>query len=148
MNHKLHNTILASAVVGATLLFVLLAARPIAGHASATHAPVRPAASMIAVEIHSDVARDMDRHARRLEADLATSGSAAEALTMASALLATSVMQATLATLEEATHRPPQARPPSTTVDETQRARAARNRSAMAMPYFSTARTMRRGNVE
>lgn len=143
MNHKLHNTILASTVVGSALLFILLAAQAAGGQAA--HSPVRPAGSVIAADIRSDLARDLDRQARRLEVDLATTGSASEALTMASALLATSVMEATLATLEDATQRPPH---PPTVVDETRRARAVRARSAMAMPYFSTARTMRHGTGE
>jgi len=152
MNHKLHNTILASAIVGAALLFGLLAAQPVRNGAhqpGVHHQAARSAGSMIAGDLRSDLARDMERRARRLETDLGTAGSAGEALTMASALFASSVMEATLATvLEDIGHYPPPAPRTHAATGEAERARAARSHSAMAMPYFSTARSARHGDGE
>ena|SRR5690554_1001722 len=151
MNHKLHNTILASAVVGAALLFGLLVAQPVEGNGYAAHHanPARPAGNMIAEELRNDLARDFEQRARRLETDLTAAGSASEALASASALFATSMVEATLATvLEDVTHRPPATPRPLATTTGARRERPARSRSAMAMPYFSTARGLRHGNGE
>ena len=157
MNHKLQNTILASATVGAALLFGLLAAQPVGGgtHQAATrHDPgqLRPAAGLIAEDLRTDLARDIDRRARRFESDLSNAGSASEALAMASALFATSVAEATLASVLEdvANHQPQASRvqtAQSLATDEVG-GRQVRRNAALATPYFSTARGLRRGNGE
>ena len=153
MNHKLHNTILASAIVGAALLFGLLTAQPVKGNGYAAHHanPAHPAGSMIAEELRNDLARDFEQRTRRLETELTAAGSASEALASASALFATSMVEATLATvLEDVAHRQaaaPRRAAVATTADG-QRERPARSRSAMAMPYFSTARGLRHGYGE
>jgi len=154
MNHKLHNTILASAVVGAALLFGLLAARPVDGDAhrpTARHDTYQARqAGMIAAELGSDLARDFEQ--LRYEPDLGNAGSAGEALAMASAMVATSVVEATLASvIGDVAHRPPSAPRPAAAaqLDEGQAGdHYARRRAALAMPYFSTARGLRRGHGE
>lgn len=151
MNHKLHNTILASAVVATALLFGLLTAQPLEGSGyTANHAsPARPAGNVIAEELRNDLARDLEQRARRLETDLTAAGSASEALASASALFATSMVEATLVTvLEDVAHRQPPAPRASAMSADVKRERPARSRSAMAMPYFSTARGLRHGNGE
>ena len=154
MNHKLHNTILASAVVGAALLFGLLAARPVDGDAhrpTARHDTYQARqAGMIAAELGSDLARDFEQ--LRYEPDLGNAGSAGEALAMASAMVATSVVEATLASVvQDIAHRQPSAPRPhaAAQLDEGQAGdHHARRRAALAMPYFSTARGLRRGHGE
>ena len=151
MNHKLHNTILASAIVGAALLFGLLTAQPVKGNGYAAHHanPAHPAGSMIAEELRNDLARDFEQRTRRLETELTAAGSASEALASASALFATSMVEATLATvLEDVAHRQPAPPRASAMAADAQRESPARSRSAMAMPYFSTARGLRHGNGE
>lgn len=151
MNHKLHNTILASAVVGAALLFGLLAAQPVgsvpASDRSAHHHPMGPfPGSLIVGELRHDLARDIDARARALEAELAGAGSAGEALVLASALLATSMVEATLASvLEEIANQPaPTRRAPAAGHDTA----PDRGRRALATPFFSTAQGLRRGGGE
>lgn len=144
MNHKLHNTILASAVVGATLLFGLLAARPVPDDIRQDHRARFVWTGGLPVEL----ARDIERGVFVVEVDQAGSG---EVLALVSAILASSAMESTLATvLDDVALHPRQAPRPradSRTADALASA-PARRRAALATPYFSTARGMGRGHGE
>lgn len=151
MNQKLHNTILASAVVGAALLFGLLAAQPVEANRpsarQAYHHAGYAAGKLIAAELRHELARDVEARTRGLEAELA-GASAGEAVALASALLASSVVEATVTSvLEEVTGRQPPVRRRAQPRSEEQPA-GARDRGALAMPYFSTAHGLRRGGGE
>lgn len=154
MNHKLQNTILASAVVGTALLFGLLAAEPLGDsrasdrHAfHAFHPSTQAAGKRLAMDLRQDLGRDMEARARAFEAEL-VAGPSGEVLALASALVATSMVEATLASVLEdidTSSRQAPARPaPAGRRD----AAPARNRGRLATPYFSTAQGLRRGSRE
>lgn len=150
MNHKLHNTILASAIVGAVLLFGLLSARPLPGHAEARNASHSPApASHVIADGRRE--RGMDLGQARFQPGLA--GSPGHALATASVLLAGSVVEATVASvlddLARSADQAPARRPPDAgdAADESDGHRA-RRRAALATPYFSTARGPGRAHAE
>lgn len=161
MNHKLHNTILAFAVVGSALLFGLLAANPIQDEQHAPNAPAeRPSfhpapavGTAIADDIRFDTAKAIESRARAFEADMARAGSASEMLSLTSAFIAATVVEATLVSvLDEVSHGNHSAGRTRGAAhlqqeDAAQHApRPARSRGSLAMPYFSTAQGLRRGS--
>lgn len=150
MNHKLHNTIMASAIVGTALLFALLAAEPL-GHDRASgrqaHRSGPAAGALMAGDLRQELANDIESRIRALEVELALPGAAGEALALASALLATSIVEATVASaLEDTGSRQPPAPRASGLRDQAQGDAPARSRGALTMPYFSTAQGLRRGH--
>lgn len=150
MNHKLHNTILASAIVGAVLMFGLLSARPLPGHAEARNASHSSApASQATLDGRRD--RGLDLVQARFQPDLA--GSPGQALATASVLLAGSVVEATVASVLDDLARAPDQAPARGSHDagdaaDEGEARHARRRAALATPYFSTARGSGRAYAE
>lgn len=152
MNHKLNNTILASAVVGAALLFGLLAAQPVQDHRpSARHglqSQGYSAGKLLAAGLSHELGREIQARASGIDAGPIVNASRGEALALASVLLASSVVEATVASmLEEAGNRQPPVRGDGGAHGEV-RSGASRSRAALAMPYFSSARGPRRGGGE
>lgn len=151
MNHKLQNTILASAVVGTALLFGLLAAEPLgddrASDRHAFHASSHAANKWLAMDLRQGLGRDMEARARAFEAELAA-GPSGEVLALASALVVTSMVEATLASVLEDIDISSRQAPARPAPAGRQDAAPARNRGRLATPYFSTAQRLRRGSRE
>lgn len=146
MNQTLQNTKLAGAITAMALLCGLLLAEPVAHPAGSQAGPAILAAGGHAIGgFGRGLARDLDLRPRRFEADMAAAGPAGEALAIASAAVATSVVDSTVsALLEDFGARTGAAE--FAQQDEAHRpARAVRSRSAMAMPYFATASAATRG---
>lgn len=150
MNHKLHNTILALTVVGAVLVFGLIAAshapapepRQAAGPSHRLHVPMRGLAA--------DPGPAIEARARSFEADMARAGSASEMLALTSAFIAATVIEATVQSMPDRIdevlyqeHRDEHA--VSAEAPDPQESRRAGRRASLAMPYFSTAQGLRRG---
>lgn len=155
MNHKLQNTILAFTVVGAALLFGLMAAQPIdhgpsadGGRSAALPMAVSRAGSALADEARLEFANSIETRARVFEQDMDQAASAGEMMSLTSAFIAATIVEATLINVldeiengvEPAARKHPGAPPAA------EQARSpARGRGALVMPYFSTAQGLRRG---
>ena len=140
MSQKLQNTTLAGAITATALLGMLLLAEPASHGQDVQAGPVVFAApGQIVGGLRRDLSHDLDRRARRFESDMAAAGPAGEALAIASAAMASSVMEATLAAVLDGLGSHQAAIPAARAEDVPQADLAARSRSAMAMPYFSTA---------
>jgi|SRR5690606_9511060 len=144
MNQTLQNTKLAGAITAMALLCGLLLAEPVGQPARSQSGPAILAAGGHAVgELGRGLARDLDLRSGRFEADMAAAGPAGEALAIASAAVATSVVDSTVSALLEDFGARTVA--DSSQQHEARPARAVRSRSAMAMPYFAAASAASRG---
>ncbi|MGY0559384.1 MULTISPECIES: hypothetical protein [unclassified Luteimonas] len=145
MNQAFQNTILASAVAAAILLFVLIAARTGTyeqpGPYSAHYSVAAPPGQRVTADLGRNFAVGFGSLARPMQGDMAAADTAAGALSLASALVATSVVEATLASMLE---DPGNRRRPS--ANDAPIA-TPRTRNALAMPYFGTARSLRPDNT-
>src|SRR5690554_2979702 len=99
MNQTLQNTKLAGAFTAMALLCALLLAEPVPHRGADPGATILAAGGQAVGGLGRDLARDIDQHARRFEADLAAAGPAGEALAMASAAMTGQVVDSTLAAL-------------------------------------------------
>ena len=149
MSQTLQNTKLAGAVTGMALLCCLLLAEPLPhGHGTESGPVAFPGPALVVDDLRRDLAYGMDRGALRFESGMAGAGPAGEVLAIASVAVATSVMETTLSTLLDdfgGRQAPAQA---ARAEDTARPGRAARHRSSMAMPYFSTASGMARAHGE
>lgn len=149
MSQTLQNTKLAGAVTGLALLCGLLLAEPLPhGHGAESGSAAFPGPALVVDDLRRDLAYGRDRGALRFESGIAGAGPAGEALAIASVAVAASVVETTLSTLLDdfgGRQAPAQA---ARAEDTARPGRAARNRSAMAMPYFSTASGLARVHGE
>ena len=143
MNQTHQNTKLAGAITAMALLSGLLLAEPVAQPAGSQSGPAILAAGHAVGELGRGLARDLDLRPGRFEADMAAAGPAGEALAIASAAVATSVVDSTVSALLEDFGARTMA--DSSQQHEARPARAVRSRSSMAMPYFATASAASRG---
>lgn len=152
MNHALQNTILASAVAGVTLLFVLLAIRASAPEQMETRAGhysgSAPAAERMASDLptHLVVGLGIGAFSHALAGNGIAHGVPGSALVQASARVAESAVTATRARISGHFAPPAQPLPAAIgTQDLTAGDTPAANhhRGALAMPYFGTARALR-----
>ena len=149
MSQTLQNTKLAGAATGLALLCGLLLAEPLPhGYRAESGSAAFPGPALVIDDLRRDLAYGMDRGALRFESGMAGAGPAGEVLAIASVAVATSVMETPRATLLDdfAGHQAPAQ---AARAEEIARpGRAARQRSAMAMPYFSAASGMARAHGE
>lgn len=149
MSQTLQNTKLAGAVTGLAVLCGLLLAEPLPhGHGAESGSAAFPGPALVVDDLRRDLAYGRDRGALRFESGIAGAGPAGEALAIASVAVAASVVETTLSTLLDdfgGRQAPAQA---ARAEDTARPGRAARNRSAMAMPYFSTASGLARVHGE
>lgn len=149
MSQTLQNTRLAGAITGMALLCVLLLAEPLPrGHGAEKGSKGFAAPGLVVDDLRRDLAHDLDRRARRFESDMTGAGPAGEALAIASAAVAASVVETTLSALLDDLGTRQLAAPAARAEDTARPDRAHRNRSAMAMPYFSTASGLARAHGE
>ena len=102
------------------------------------HQVVGAAPGQVVGDLGRDLAYDLDRRARRFDSDMTVTGTAGEALAIASAAMAASVVETTLSALLDDLGSRQLATPAVRAEDKAEPDRAVRNRSAMVMPYFST----------
>lgn len=149
MSQTLQNTKLAGAVTGMALLCCLLLAEPLPhGHGTESGPVAFPGPALVVDDLRRDLAYGMDQRARRFESSMAGAGPAGEALAIASVAVAASVVETTLSALLDDLGNHQVAAPAARAEDTARPDRAIRNRSAMAMPYFSTASGMARAHGE
>src|SRR5690606_457198 len=132
MSQKLHNTRLAGAFTAMALLCALLLAEPVPNGHGANSGSV-----VFATTGHA-LGNSLDRHARRFESGMPGTGPASEALAIASAAVAASVVETTLTALIDDIGNPQLGNTTPRTEDPARTDRAPRSRRAMVMPYFST----------
>lgn len=146
MDQTLHNAKLAGAVTAAALLSALLLAQPLPQGMRIQAELGRFAAGGHAVGGWTrGVARELELRSHHFEADMAAAGPAGEALAIATAAVATSVVDTTVSALLEdfGTHAGVGGSAQPQGPGHAQR--AVRRRNAMAMPYFATASAAGRG---
>jgi hypothetical protein len=145
MNRKLHNSLMALSSTGLLLVLGLMVATPVE-----TTRDTPPTAT--AAEVPADAARlrraevraaAMEARARAFEADVAAAADAGEALTLTAAFVAEAATAAAMAAAFD--ELPAAGAAPEATAPRRGTPRRSA-RSSLALPYFSFARGLRRGN--
>lgn len=164
MNRKLRNTILAFSVTGVMLAVGLMAAHPVqpdtampaagaivlatAPGAAQPAAPAAPARHPVHAEnaATGDAASArIEAHSRRFEAEMEKVASVEEAVAATAGFVAAVTTEAVL--LETLSRGADDARPEAEAApEESRKRRSGGVRSAIAVPYFSFARGMGRGD--
>lgn len=149
MNRKLHNSLMALSSTGLLLALGLMVAAPV------EVATRTPAVAAVA-DVPADAGRAhragvraaaMEARARAFEAEVAAAADAGEALTLTAAFVAEAATAAAIAAAFDelpAAGAAPEAATPRRGNGRSTPRRSARN--ALALPYFSFSRGLRRGN--
>ncbi|MEG3788706.1 hypothetical protein V1318_01085 [Lysobacter sp. CCNWLW3] len=139
MNSKLHNSISALLVSGATLVLALVAANPALPEAPAAQARVAAAVAPLPLDAAA-IVRRAEAQALRIDARAQQVESLADVAALTADVAALTAEVATAVALANALDKASAAEPADDAVPHRKARKAARrNRQALVMPYFSFA---------